>query len=109
MGHTLTVGTLGKLCQLGKMGIYLTQVTTTCSVSGGGRLSARFAGAGASLFDRGGLPGVFVSTPLAGRILLPTLRGSEGLWSQREEIPILAPFDRPSYTPELAPGDRSVV
>lgn len=61
------------------MGIYLTQVTTTCSVSGGGRLSARSAGAGAPLFDRGGLPGVFVSTSLAGRILLPTLRESEGL------------------------------
>jgi len=62
-----------------EMGIYLTQVTTTCSVSGGGRLSARFAGAGASLFNRGGLPGVFVSTALAGRFLLPTLRGSEGM------------------------------
>jgi hypothetical protein len=34
-----------------KMGIYLTQVTTTCSVFGGGRLSARFAGVGAPLFD----------------------------------------------------------
>src|SRR5260370_13272162 len=61
------------------MGIYLTQVATTCSVSGGGRLSARSAGAGASLFNRGGLPGVFVSTALAGRILLPTLRGSESM------------------------------
>lgn len=61
------------------MGIYLTQVTTTCSVSGGGRLSARSAGTGAPLFERGGLPRVFVSTPLAGRILLPTLRGSEGM------------------------------
>src|ERR1039457_897333 len=33
------------------MGIYLTQVTTTCSVSDGGRLSARSAGVGAPLFD----------------------------------------------------------
>ena len=61
------------------MGIYLTQVTTTCSVSGGGRLSARSAGAGAPLFNRGGLPGVFGSTPLAGWILLPALRRSEGM------------------------------
>ena len=62
-----------------QMGIYLTQVTTTCSVSGCGRVSARSTGAGAPLFDRGSLPGVFVSTSLAGRILLPTLRESEGM------------------------------
>lgn len=61
------------------MGIYLTQVTATRSVSGGGRLSARSSGAGAPLFNRCGLPGVFVSTPLAGRILLPTLRGAESM------------------------------
>lgn len=67
------------LLKMAKMGIYLTQVTTTCSVSGGGRLSARSVGAGAPLFNRGGLPGVFGSTPLAGRILLPALRRPEGM------------------------------
>jgi hypothetical protein len=40
-----------KIVDFNQMGMYLTQVTTTCSVFGGGRLSARFAGVGAPLFD----------------------------------------------------------
>jgi len=64
-----------------EMGIYLTQVTPTCSVCGGGRLSARSAGVGAPFLDRGGLQGVSVSTSLAGGILLSALWSSEGMAS----------------------------
>jgi len=63
------------------MGIYLTQVTTTCSFSGCGRLSARPAGIGGALFDRGVLPGVSVSTSLARWILQPALWRPEGVTS----------------------------
>jgi len=66
-----------------QMGIYLTQVTTTSSFSCCGRLSAGPAGTGAALLDRGGLPGVSVSTSLAGWILLPALWRPEGLASFR--------------------------
>ena len=61
------------------MGIYLTQVTTTCSVSGRGGLSARPVGTGGPVFDRGGLPGVSVSTALAGWLRVPALWRAEGV------------------------------
>ena len=63
------------------MGIYLTQVTTSCSVFGRGGLSARPAGVGGPVFDRGGLPGVPVSTALARWFRVPALRKPEGVAS----------------------------
>jgi len=63
------------------MGIYLTQVTTTCSVSGRGGLSKRAVGAGGPVFDRGGLSGVSVSTALASWLRVPALWRAEGVAS----------------------------
>jgi hypothetical protein len=65
--------------QLQKTGIYLTPVTTTCSVFGRGRLSAEPAGAGDTLFDRGGLPGILVWTSLARGLPVPALRREKKL------------------------------
>src|ERR1700739_1088012 len=62
-----------------EMGIYLTPVATTCSVFGRGRLSAEPAGVGDTLFDRGGMPGIPVSTSLARGLSLPALRRAKEL------------------------------
>ena len=59
------------------MGIYLTPVATTCSVSGHGGLSTGSTGVGGPLFERGGLPGISVSTSLAGGISLSSLCGTK--------------------------------
>lgn len=64
---------------LREMGIYLTKVTTTCSVFGRGGLSTRPAGAGGPVFDRGGLSGVSVSTALASWLRVPALWRAEGV------------------------------
>lgn len=61
------------------MGIYLTQVTTTCSVSGRGGLSARLGGVGGPVFVRRGVPDVPVSTALAGWLRVPALWRAEGV------------------------------
>ena len=61
------------------MGIYLTQVTTTCSVLGRGGLSPRPAGDGGPVFDRSGLSGVSVSAALARRLRVPALRKPKGV------------------------------
>src|SRR5580692_10504600 len=61
------------------MGIYLTKVTTTCSVFGRGGLSTGPAGAGGPVFDRGGLSGVSVSTALASWLRVPALWRAEGV------------------------------
>ena len=62
-----------------KLGICLTQVTTTCSVSGRGGLSAGSAGVGDPVFERGSLPGVLVPTALARWLPVSALRWSESV------------------------------
>jgi hypothetical protein len=81
MHSSLTSKNSGVLVSTKKdeMGIYLTPVTTICSVFGRGRLSAEPAGVGDTLFDRGGLPGILVSTSLAGGLSLPALRREKEL------------------------------
>jgi len=61
----------------------LDPVTTIGSVSGRGGLSARPEGVGGPLLDGGGLPGVALSTSLAGRFSLPALWRDEELAERR--------------------------
>jgi len=58
----------------------------TCSVLGCGGLSAKFAGVGGPVFDRGGLPGVPVSTALARWFRVPAMRKPEGVAGVRSAV-----------------------
>src|SRR3989442_1603369 len=60
-------------------GIYLTQVTTTCSMVADGGLPAKPGGVRGSVCDGWGLPRLPVSAAMAGRVLLPALWGGQGL------------------------------
>src|SRR5665213_1568716 len=86
------------------MGIRLTQVTTTGSMRGDGRLAAEPDGVGGEIIKGRGLPGVAGAASLAGGVPLPALRrgqvvagtrdvtGVHGLWipdfgNGRDHIP----------------------
>ena len=58
--------------------MHLTQVYATCSVCHG-RLSTNAYGIRSAVFNRGGLPRLFVSAPMGGRFQLPRCGGS-GSW-----------------------------
>lgn len=72
-----------------QMGIYLTKVTTTCSVFGRGGLSTRPAGVGVPVFNRGGLSGVSVSTALASWLRVPALWWAEGVAGVGDAVGVL--------------------
>jgi len=59
--------------------IHLTQVTTTCSMAGDGRLSSDGGGVGGAFSHGAGLPGVSVPIALADGVPLSQVRDWEGL------------------------------
>ena len=61
------------ICKFLNWGIPLTGVTTRCSLPGYGGLPEEPFGAGAAVFDRGGLPRVSVRVAVAGRFPMPSL------------------------------------
>ena len=69
-------------------GIPLTGVTTTCSVSGHGRLSRDADGVRKAVFDGRGLPGVPVSAPVARRVFVSALWSREGLADGRGVVAV---------------------
>src|SRR5579864_5024290 len=77
------------VAECGEMGIYLTKVTTTCSVFGRGGLSTRPAGFGVPVFNRGGLSGVSVSTALASWLRVPALWWAEGVAGVGDAVGVL--------------------